>query len=48
MVLQELGKKIKEALDKLNKKDEIDQKIFNEMLNSLSLALIKSDVNLKM
>ena len=48
MVLQELGQKIRDALNKLNKSDEIDQKIFNEMLNSLALALIKSDVNLKM
>ena len=48
MVLQELGQKIKDALNKLNKSDEIDQKIFTEMLNSLALALIKSDVNLKM
>lgn len=48
MVLQELGQKIKEALNKLNKTDEINQQIFTEMLNSLSLALIKSDVNLKL
>ena len=48
MVLQELGQKIRDALNKLNKSDEIDQKIFTEMLNSLALALIKSDVNLKM
>ena len=48
MVLQELGQKIKDALNKLNKSDEIDEKIFSEMLNSLALALIKSDVNLKM
>ena len=45
MVLQELGQKIRDALNKLNKSDEIDQKIFTEMLNSLALALIKSDVN---
>ena len=48
MVLQELGQKIKDALNKLNNADEINQKIFTEMLNSLSLALIKSDVNLKL
>ena len=48
MVLQELGQKIRDALNKLNKSDEIDLKIFNEMLNSLALALIKSDVNIKM
>ncbi|MCQ2820492.1 MAG: signal recognition particle receptor subunit alpha, partial [archaeon] len=46
MVLQELGQKIRDALNKLNKSDEIDQKLFNEMLNTLSLALIKSDVNI--
>ena len=48
MVLQELGQKIKEALNKLNKSNEINQNIFNEMLNSISLALIKSDVNIRM
>ena len=48
MVLQELGQKIRDALNKLNKSDEIDLKIFNEMLNSLALALIKSDVNIRM
>ena len=48
MVLQELGQKIREAFDKLNKSDEIDKKILTEMLNALSIALIKSDVNLKM
>ena len=48
MVLQELGQKIKDALNKLNKSDEINQQIFNEMLNTLSLALIKSDVNIIM
>ena len=48
MVLQELGQKIKDALNKLNKTDEVNQQIFTEMLNSLSLALIKSDVNLKL
>ena len=46
MVLQELGQKLKEALNKLNKSDEVDQKLFTEMLNGLSMALIKSDVNL--
>ena len=48
MVLQELGQKIKDALNKLNKTDEVNQQLFTEMLNSLSLALIKSDVNLKL
>lgn len=48
MVLQELGQKIRDALNKLNKSDEIDAKIFNEMLNSLALALIKSDVNIQL
>ena len=46
MVLQELGQKIKDALNKLNKSDTIDQKLLKEMLTTLSIALIKSDVNL--
>ena len=46
MVLQELGQKIKDALNKLNKSDNIDQKLLKEMLTTLSIALIKSDVNL--
>ena len=46
MVLQELGKKLKDALNKLNKSDNIDQKLLKEMLTTLSIALIKSDVNL--
>ena len=44
MVLQELGQKIKDALNKLNKSDNIDQKLLKEMLTTLSIALIKSDV----
>ena len=48
MVLQELGQKIRDALNKLNKSDEIDKKLLNEMLNAIALALIKSDVNLRM
>ena len=48
MVLQELGQKIRDALNKLNKNDEIDQKIFNEMVNAIALALIKSDVNIQL
>ena len=46
MVLQELGQKLKDALNKLNKSDNIDQKLLKEMLTTLSIALIKSDVNL--
>ena len=48
MVLQELGQKIRDALNKLNKSDDIDKKLLNEMLNAIALALIKSDVNLRM
>ena len=48
MVLQELGQKIRDALNKLNKSDDIDKKLFNEMLNAIAVALIKSDVNLRM
>ena len=46
MVLQELGQKIRDALNKLNKSDEIDKKLLNEMLNSIAVALLKSDVNI--
>lgn len=48
MVLQELGQKIKDALNKLNKGEDVDEKMFKEMLNSLALALIKSDVNIQL
>ena len=48
MVLQELGQKIRDALNKLNKNDEIDKKMFNEMVNAIALALIKSDVNIQL
>ena len=48
MVLQELGQKIRDALNKLNKSDEIDKKLLNEMLNSIAVALLKSDVNIHM
>ena len=46
MVLQELGQKLKDVLDKLKKSENIDQKLLKEMLTTLSIALIKSDVNL--
>ena len=48
MVLQELGERIRDALNKLNKSDEIDQKILNEMVNSLGLALLKADVKIQL
>jgi signal recognition particle subunit SRP54 len=46
MVLAELGLKIKEALVKLNKADAIDKKLLDEVLNTIALALIKSDIKL--
>ena len=46
MVLQELGQKLKDALNKLNKSDNIDQKLLKEMLTTLSIALIKSEENI--
>jgi signal recognition particle subunit SRP54 len=48
MVLQELGERIRDALNKLNKSDEIDQKLLNEMVNSLGLALLKADVKIQL
>ena len=48
MVLQELGQRIRDALNKLNKSDEIDQKLLNEMVNSLGLALLKADVKIQL
>jgi len=47
MVLAELGLKIKEALTKLNGADVIDKKLLDEVLNGIGIALIKSDVNIK-
>jgi signal recognition particle subunit SRP54 len=47
MVLAELGLKIKEALVKLNGADVIDKKLLDEVLNALGIALIKSDVKIK-
>ncbi len=48
MVLQELGERIRDALNKLNKSDEIDQKLLNEMVNSLGLALLKAYVKIQL
>ena len=48
MVLQELGERIRDALNKLNKSDDIDQKLLNEMVNSLGLALLKADVKIQL
>jgi len=48
MVLQELGERIRDALNKLNKSDEIDQKLLNDMVNSLGLALLKADVKIQL
>lgn len=46
MVLQELGQKLKDALNKLNKSETIDEKLLKEMLNAIGIALIKSDVKI--
>lgn len=47
MVLTELGLKLKEAFSKLDKAEYIDKKLVDEILNSVGMALVKSDVKLK-
>ena len=48
MVLQELGQKLKDALNKLNASETIDKKLFESMVNSIGMALIKSDVKIQL
>lgn len=47
MVLAELGKQINAALAKLNKQSVIDEKVVDDCLKDISLALLKADVNAK-
>ncbi len=47
MVLAELGLKIKDVLGKINGAEIIDKKLLDEVLNTLGIALMKADVNLK-
>lgn len=47
MVLAELGLKIKDALSKFNNADVIDKKLLTEVLNNIGVALMQSDVNIK-
>ncbi len=46
MVLAELGLKLKEAFTKLNKAEFVDKKLVDEILNTVGMALIKSDVKI--
>lgn len=46
MVLAELGVKLKEAFDKLKSAEYVDKKLLIEVLNAVSMALLKSDVKL--
>lgn len=46
MVLAELGNKLKEAFKKLNGADFVDKKILDEVLNTVGMALLKSDVKI--
>ena len=47
MVLAELGEKISQALNKLNKVTVIDEDALNDSLKDISTALLQSDVNVK-
>lgn len=47
MVLADLGKKINNALQQLNKAPVIDEELLNAVLKEISLALLQSDVNFK-
>lgn len=47
MVLAELGLKIRDVLGKINGAEIIDKKLLDEVLNTLGIALMKADVNLK-
>ena len=47
MVLADLGAKITAAMNKLNKKQTIDEATLNELLTEIASALLASDVNIK-
>ena len=47
MVLGDLGKKITEALSKLNKATVIDEKIIDGVMKDIVTALLQADVNIK-
>ena len=46
MVLADLGAKITAAMQKLNKKQTIDEATLNELLTEIASALLASDVNI--
>ncbi|KAL4495560.1 hypothetical protein ABPG72_020301 [Tetrahymena utriculariae] len=47
MVLADLGKRINNALQQLNKAPVIDEELLNQVLKEIQLALLQSDVNVK-
>ena len=47
MVLAELGEQISNALKKLNRAKEIDDKLLDDILKEICNALMTSDVNFK-
>jgi signal recognition particle subunit SRP54 len=47
MVLAELGTKIQDALKKMNKATAIDDKLLQEILQEIAMALLAADVNIK-
>ena len=47
MVLTDLGGKIKEALNKLNKAENVDKNLFNEVLKDIGKALLLADIKVQ-
>ncbi|EAR90817.1 signal recognition particle 54 kDa protein SRP54, putative (macronuclear) [Tetrahymena thermophila SB210] len=47
MVLNDLGKKINDALSNLNKDYHFDKQLLNKVLKDIQLALLQSDINVK-
>ena len=47
MVLAELGKKINLALNRLNDKPVVDEKLVEEVLAEICKALLQADINVK-
>ena len=47
MVLAELGSKIQDALKKMNKAIAVDDKLLQEILQDIAMALLNADVNIK-
>ena len=48
MVLEEFGQKISSALRKMQTSRVMDDTVLNDLLKSISIALLQSDVNVKL